>query len=194
MRRGEPNLPGGESGQLADKRFEAILVEYMRAVDQGAEFPWDQHVEEFPDLRSQLERFLSNDRLLRDLGEQPEARVSSDAPAPLGAGARVGNYEINAPIARGGMGLVYRATDLRLKRPVALKTIIGARIASSDDLQRFRLEAESIAQLDHPSIVPILDVGELDGRHYFTMKLLEGGDLSAHLERLWKQPVEARRA
>src|ERR1022692_1833200 len=96
---------------------------------------------------------------------------------PLSSGTRLGPYEIQSPLGAGGMGEVYRATDTKLGRDVALKVLPAEMAHDPERLARFRREAKALAQLDHPNIVTIYTVEECDGVHFLTMQLVEGRPL-----------------
>ncbi len=91
-------------------------------------------------------------------------------------------YELLEELGRGGMGVVYRARQVRLKRIVALKRIVSGDAASSEQRARFQREAEAFARLDHPNIVRIFELGEHEGQPFFSMEYVEGGSLKQRLE------------
>ena len=98
-----------------------------------------------------------------------------------------GDYELIDEIARGGMGVVYRARQISLDRPVALKMILPHRL-DEDAIRRFRQEVESAANLDHPNIVPVFEFGRHDGQFFYSMKLIEGCNLADELPRFQEDP------
>lgn len=107
--------------------------------------------------------------------EEAEPAPASSEPATT---RRFGDYELVRELGRGGMGVVYEARHLGLHRTVALKMLHPSRLSSPAQLQRFRQEAEAVAALDHPHILPVYEVGSVQGQPYFTMKLAEAGDLA----------------
>ena len=117
-----------------------------------------------------------------DIGLQPGTHVGY-----------FGDYELQKVLGEGGMGIVYKARQLSLNRPVALKMIRAARFASADEVRRFQNEAEAVARLDHPHIVPIFEVGRFEDQHYFSMKLIAGESLDKRLKDYVADPRRAAR-
>ena len=146
-----------------------------------------------PALQRAVEQLLAADSqadaiLLRvdaDLGE------AAPDPDPLQlVGRTVAHFRIIEPIARGGMGVVYRAEDTRLGRPVALKVPLAARYVDREAVERFRQEARAAAALDHPNLCPVYETGETaDGDLFYTMPLYQGETLKARLVREGTLPL-----
>jgi serine/threonine protein kinase len=151
-----------------------------------------------------MDRELSNECSTQDqAGVSTPQTGNAGAPtlayagAPVEAGLEVasqqeiGHYEILQEVARGGMGVVYKARQKGLNRIVALKMILPGRLSNPDDLQRFRVEAEATARLQHPNIVAVHEVGEVDGQHYYSMDFIDGPSLS---KRLSQGPLPGKQA
>ncbi len=111
------------------------------------------------------------------------------APGPWAAQPpHLSGYEVQDELGRGGMGVVYRAWDQRLHRPVAIKMLLAGDFARPDERERFEREAEAAAGLRHANIVQVYQVGDFEGRPYFTMEFVEAGSLA---ERLAVAPLAA---
>ena len=117
-------------------------------------------------------------------GDSSVTMVRPDAPAvpPVPVDHRIPGYDLLRELGRGGMGVVYKAHDQKLKRTVALKMILNGEYASEDEMQRFQLEAEAVAKLQHPQFVQIYDVGEYDGRSFISLEYVDGGNLHQQID------------
>ena len=130
------------------------------------------------ELRQRIEAVQAMERRLAALDSGPDAATVVPA-ADIVDPFAVPGYELLEVLGRGGMGVVYKARQLQLKRLVALKMIRSAPGGDREHLSRFRIEAEALARARHPNIIEIYDIGEADGQPYFTMELAEGGSLAA---------------
>src|SRR5262249_3881350 len=170
------------------QRLSEVIAAYLAAVDAGQAPERQQWLDRHPDLASDLRAFFTDqdqfERLTEPLRPERPASELATAPPSEPVAPRPGtivryfrDYELLEEISRGGMGVVYKARQVSLNRVVALKMILAGQLASPAEVQRFHTEAEAAANLDYPHIVPIHEVGEHQGQHYFTMKLLEAGSI-----------------
>lgn len=125
------------------------------------------------------------------LGDEP-LEFSQETPAEE-TPAELGDYEILGEIGRGGTSVVYRAHQRRLSRIVALKTLHGAALGSRDAFERFQIEAQAVARLNHPHIVPLYEVGRHAGTHFLTLRHFERGSLAEALKARRFTPEAAAR-
>lgn len=112
------------------------------------------------------------------------AGVFEEGPPSAGPGTlprEFGAYVLHEVVARGGMGVVYRARQRPINRTVALKVLAGGQFAAPDFVERFKIEADAASSLDHPNIVPVYEAGEWEGQPFFSMKLIEGRSLASRL-------------
>jgi serine/threonine-protein kinase len=187
-----PDLAGHVEAVL-----DLIYNEFLLREERGEVPPVAEYQQRFPHLAEQLRIQFEVDRALGPGPPGPRAhpgdsastpttwRRPNSAPATLegapDAAVQVPGYEVLEELGRGGMGVVYKARQLGLKRLVALKMILAAEHAGPQQRARFRTEAEAVARCQHPNIVQIHDIGEHQGRPYFSLELVEGGSLEKRL-------------
>jgi serine/threonine protein kinase/outer membrane protein assembly factor BamB len=172
---------------LGTKAFE-FAKGFIDETESGDELP----ISLSPDIDSSATGVQqSNPILASTISALENSAANSALPLEETVNQQFGEYQLIEEIARGGMGIVYKAQQIKLKRTVALKMILAGQLASEQDIQRFHAEAESAAGLEHPGIVPIYEVGQLGNQHFFSMAYVEGKSLAKVLQ---QGPLTADRA
>jgi serine/threonine protein kinase len=164
----------------ADRVLAELIEEFLGKLDAGEPIKPSDFAARYPEHAGALSQLLPALEALADLGSSGESRkVRSDsAPAlTLGPG-RLGDYRVFREVGRGGMGIVYEAEQISLRRRVALKVLPFASAVDARRLQRFQLEAQAAAYLHHQHIVPVFAVGCERGVHYYAMQFIEGRSLA----------------
>ncbi len=174
-------------------RLNDVLLAYVEGREAGREEDRERLLAAHPDLRDDLEAFfVSHDAMerlaapLREAGGGGLAEEASNAEAPAGVG-RLGDFRLFAEVGRGGMGVVYEAEQLSLRRRVALKVLSFAAALDPRRLQRFKNEALAAAQLRHENIVPVYAVGCERGVHFYAMQFIEGRSLASLIAELRRE-------
>ena len=190
-----------DSSTAYEQRLADLLSELTDAICRGEPVDFGSVCNENPEYAGDL-RKLWGAVLVTDTA----GAISDEAPRDTQAGSAedsstrwrslslpvtIGDYQLIEEIGRGGMGVVFRAAQISLDREVAVKMILRGRLASEADLQRFLAEAAATAKLEHPNIVPVYDVGDFDGRPYFSMQCVDGQTLK---DRLSDGPIDPREA
>ena len=191
-------------GPLESVPVDVVASEYRVRRIWGDQPSHQEFVRRFPSLANELEKALNEVDAEVSIGQEitappsgPECDLtghtnSSGQTSVLGSRVRYfGEYELLEEIARGGMGVVFKARQVKLNRIVALKMILSGDFAGEEEVQRFRVEAEAAASLDHPGIVPIFEIGEYEGRHYFSMAFVEGQSLAETAKDMAPPPQRA---
>lgn len=181
-------------GKQIDEKADAAIADWLEAEEEGRALDPTEFLARHPDIAGELRSFLADRhefqrRAVRiAFAEAPPVRF----PAQELAGRRLGDFEILREIGRGGMGIVYEARQISLKRPVALKVLHAGFASDERSVQRFRREAEAAALLHHSHIVPIFATGIDAGAHFYAMELIEGPSLDRLLELLPREPWPPR--
>src|SRR5262245_55504575 len=168
--------------------LDQLYTEYLTRAELARQAVADDLAARFPQWREELRQQVQFERWLGDSVPDVPAR-SGPAPAVEEPEENSGPYQLQEEIGRGGMGILYKAWQVRLKRPVALKVLRTE--AGPEELDRFKAEAEALARLQHPNIVQVFEVGQRDGRPFLALEFVEGGSLAQKLDGSPQPPAAA---
>ena len=176
MRFEHPTATNGvDSAASQQSELARVLDAYLVAVEAGQAIDPAMLASQHPEIADRLLACLA---VLR-VASQVEGRADPDAAIEMVADTCLGDFRILRMIGRGGMGIVFEAEQVSLRRRVALKMLPFAAALDPQQLRRFQIEAQAAAQLHHTNIVPIFSVGCERGVHYYAMQYIEGQTLSA---------------
>jgi serine/threonine protein kinase/Flp pilus assembly protein TadD len=168
-----------------DPRVASALAAYLAAFESGARPSREGWLEQHPEIAGTLGDWFDVIELVHDAarpGSAQRSHVPSDDCLP--AETVLGEYRLVREIARGGMAIVYEAEQVLLRRRVALKVLSGSAALDRLKLERFRVETQAVAQLNHPHIVPIFAVGSERGSHFYAMQYIDGPTLAEVIRQL----------
>ena len=173
-------MPDSHPESERDEQLQTVIAEYIRSSEAGRQPVRQDLLNQYPEFATELTQFFAQRDQMNRLADPIRAFTDDlfQAVGPSRKLSYVGNYELLEEVARGGMGVVYKARQTTLGRIVAVKMIVSGRLATDDDIQRFQIEAQAAASLQHPNIVSIHEVGQHEGWHYFSMDYVEGRDLA----------------
>lgn len=181
----------------SDSLLAELVADFTNRLQAGEAVDVEVFIQQHLDQADSLRRLLPPLQVLAELGRSGEAGVATPLNAQDGEphGGQLGDFRIVCEVGRGGMGIVYEAEQVSLRRRVALKVLPFAATLDPRRLQRFRNEATAAAQLHHTNIVPVHAVGCERGVHYYAMQYIEGQTLAAVIGELRrrKKDKETRR-
>jgi tetratricopeptide (TPR) repeat protein len=167
-----------------DEEIDAAIADWLEAIESGCPHDPQEFLAQHPEIADELRAFLGDQQKFGQFAATCWPVAGSHGPGALTqlAGRRLGDFEIVREIGRGGMGVIFEARQLSLKRTVALKVLLPLPGLDVRAIERFHREAEAAAMLRHPQIIPIYATGEDQGHHFYAMELVVGPSLDRLLQ------------